>query len=100
MKDTRYKILKKKFPDYFIIVNHKSSFKTFNIDKIIYNYINPKTNKDLYIFLEKNKVNYILLDNNNKTSFKIFDNNNYQKIYYISILFYLMDEIYFNMKDI
>ena len=89
MKSTRYKILKKKFPNYLILVKYKNHHITFNIDKIILNFINSKTN-DLYAFLDNNKINYIILNTDNTITIKNYEINNYYKYYYISILNHLL----------
>ena len=66
----RYEVIKKLYPNYLILIRYKDKLKTFKEDKIIYNYIN------------KNNINYIILDKLDIEKIKEYSDNNYINIYF------------------
>lgn len=65
----RYKVLKKIYPYYLILIKKNNKYYTFYEDKLIY-----KNIKNL------NNINYIVLDNLEIEIKKEYENNNY--LYY------------------
>lgn len=71
----RYKVLKKIYPYYLILIKKNNKYYTFYEDKLIYKNIkNIKNIKNL------NNINYIVLNNLEIEIKKEYENNNY--LYY------------------
>ena len=81
-KINRYNFIKKMYPDYLILLVNKSSYTSFNLDKLIYSYYLDK------VF--KLNINYIILDGLDIIKKVEFSNNKY---YYYSKLILIKEVI-------
>ena len=59
---TRYKFIKKLYPNYLVIIKYNDKFKSFRMDGLLLNYLidNNKIKK-----LNKLKINYVIVNNVN-----------------------------------
>ena len=95
--NVRYEILKKKYPDYLILVSSKNKLglTSFKLDKIILEYILKRTYNSkikLIEYLDKNSISYILMDSYN--NLEINPGDCYEKYLNLAYLNYLLT----NMK--
>ena len=62
---TRYKFIKKLYPNYLVIIKYNDKFKSFRNDCLLLNYLidNNKIKK-----LNKLKINYVIVNNVNVNS--------------------------------
>ncbi|MDD2208461.1 MAG: hypothetical protein PHG03_00740 [Bacilli bacterium] len=81
----RYLFFKRKYNNYLLLVKKKDKYHTFNYDKLILNFINFKNIRDL----QKNKINYIIIDNLEIEFISENEDNNYQ--------LYLLRAFFINM---
>ena len=72
---TRYLFLKKLYPNYVIIILKKDKYITFDIDNKIFNLLNNSFNN-----LDKNYINYLIIDNLNIIKINIYINNRYLEL--------------------
>lgn len=75
--ETRYYFAKRTYKKHLVLLKDKKRYVTFKADKEILKYLNFVDLKTL----NKNKINYIIVDNNNNINIKTFKNNNYDIIY-------------------
>lgn len=72
---TRYLFLKRLYPNYVIIILKKDKYITFDIDNKIFNLLNNSFNN-----LDKNYINYLIIDNLNIIKINIYINNRYLEL--------------------
>ena len=76
---TRYKFIKKLYPNYLVIIKYNDKFKSFRMDGLLLNYLidNNKIKK-----LNKLKINYVIVNNLDIIEIIEFLNNNRKYIYF------------------
>ena len=72
---TRYLFLKRLYPNYVIIILKKDKYITFDIDNKIFNLLDSSFNN-----LDKNYINYLIIDNLNIIKISIYINNRYLEL--------------------
>lgn len=73
----RYEIIKKLYPNYLILINHKNNLISFKNDKIILKYFNIKKKKVLY----QKHINYLILNNLEIEEIKDYQEENKYYLY-------------------
>ena len=70
---TRYKFIKKLYPNYLVIIKYADKLKSFRMDGLLLNYLieNKKIKK-----LNKLKINYVIVNNLDIIEIKEYLNNN------------------------
>lgn len=89
----RYLFAKNIYKDYVILIAKKGKYYSFDKDKRILDYINPKNGKIIYI-LKKFSINFVVLDDLEILGIGKFKINNYYKYLYLSYF----KKILFEMK--
>ena len=84
----RYKVLKKIYPYYLILIIKNNKYYTFDEDKLIFNYLKRKLNN----------INYIILDNLDIIVKKEYENNNYLNYYFKINLINILERRLLNEK--
>ena len=72
---TRYLFLKRLYPNCVIIILKKDKYITFDIDNKILNLLDSSFNN-----LDKNYINYLIIDNLNIIKISIYINNRYLEL--------------------
>lgn len=91
-RNARYEVFGRLFYNYLVLFETNKNvlgLRTYKNDKILLDYIRLTTNnsrKELYKYLKKNHINYIVFDNENNTKQIKFDDNNYYKFVNIAFI--------------
>lgn len=98
MYNTRYWFMKKLYPEYLLLFKtnkNKLGYRCYGIDKYIINYFrNYEISINIILKkLEKNDINYIMIDNLDMIKIYKTNNNRYYKYLYESITLYIFDRI-------
>ena len=67
--------MKRLYPNYVIIILKKDKYITFDIDNKIFNLLDSSFNN-----LDKNYINYLIIDNLNIIKISIYINNRYLEL--------------------
>lgn len=93
---TRYKFIKKLYPNYLVIIKYNDKFKSFRMDCLLLNYLidNNKIKK-----LNKLKINYVILNNLDIIEINEYLNNNYYRYIKVSYLNMVLIKIKDRLKQ-
>ena len=94
--NVRYEILKKKYPDYLILLTAKNKLglTSFKLDKLMLEYIRKITFNSrvkLIEYLERNSISYILVDSFN--NLEINPGENYERYLNLAFINYLLNNM-------
>ncbi len=88
----RYLFAKSIYKDYVILIAKKGKYYSFDKDKMILDYINPKDRNKIYL-LKKFSVNFVVIDDLEILGIGKFKINNYYKYLYLSYIKKILYEV-------
>ena len=95
---TRYLFLKEIYPYHIIIFVRKKELLTFNMDNKIINFCNNNNKEKIIEVLEREKINYCIIDNLDIVKKEDFKDNKYleykKRIEVVGIYLLLLNKIY------
>ena len=81
---SRYTFIKKYYPNHFFVFLTNKGYMFYGVDKrIIENFCKSK---NIINWLQKKKINYLIIDNTTIIDSFEYDDSQYEKYYYQSIL--------------
>ena len=90
---TRYKFIKKLYPNYLVIIKYNDKFKSFRMVGLLLNYL-IDNNK-----IKKLKINYVIVNNLDIIDIKDYLNDNYYRYIKVSYLNMVLIKIKDRLKQ-
>ena len=79
-KKNRYKMIKKIFPNHFILFVFNSNYSSYMLDFILLKYL--KNKKNLESYLEEKEISYVIIDNITIIKEKKYSSSNFNLFFF------------------
>ena len=93
---TRYKFIKKLYPNYLVIIKYNDKVKSFRMDGLLLNFL---IDNNIIKKLNKLKINYVIVNNLDIIDTKDYLNNNYYRFIKVSYLNMVLIKIKDRLKQ-